>query len=166
MDISNGSTLDEPSSDDVSSVSLGRLGSFLGFRLRRVQNQLSRDFSAKTRDWGMRAGMFSALEIIASNPGVSQATLSEEVGLDKSAIVPLVDDLERRGWVTRTRSTTDRRRNHLDITDAGRDELDKLFAHLSETEEAGLAMLDDEERAIVSRALDKVYHAYVRSGSR
>jgi len=110
--------------------------------------------------------MFSALEIIASNPGVSQATLSEEVGLDKSAIVPLVDDLERRGWVTRTRSTTDRRRNHLDITDAGRDELDKLFAHLSETEEAGLAMLDDEERAIVSRALDKVYHAYVRSGGR
>ena len=158
--------MDEPSSDDMNSVSLGRLGSFLGFRLRRVQNQLSRDFSAKTRDWGMRAGMFSALEIIASNPGVSQATLSEEVGLDKSAIVPLVDDLERRGWVTRTRSTTDRRRNHLDITDAGRDELDKLFAYLSETEEAGLAMLDDEERAIVSRALDKVYHAYVRSGSR
>ncbi|MDH7974183.1 MarR family winged helix-turn-helix transcriptional regulator [Sphingomonas sp. AR_OL41] len=158
--------MDDTTSDDVTGISLGRLGSFLGFRLRRVQNQLSRDFSAKTRDWGMRAGMFSALEIIASNPGVSQAVLSEEVGLDKSAVVPLVDDLERRGWVTRTRSTTDRRRNHLDITDAGKIELDRLFEHLSVTEKAGLAMLDDEERAIVSRALDKVYHAYVRPGSR
>lgn len=158
--------MNERSPDDSDAISLGRLGSFLGFRLRRVQNQLSRDFSSKTRDWGLRAGMFSALEIIASNPGVSQATLSEEVGLDKSAIVPLVDDLEKRGWVTRTRSTTDRRRNHLDITDEGKAELDRLFQHLSVTEEAGLATLDDDERAIISRALDKVYHAYVRSSGR
>jgi len=146
-------------------VSLGRLGDFLGFRLRRVQNQLSRDFSLKTRSLNLRAGMFSALEIIASNPGISQIALSSEVGLDKSAVVPLVDDLEARGWIARIKSARDRRRNELSITDAGRKTLDGLFAELALTEEAGLAALTNEERATISRALDKIYHLYVRGSA-
>jgi len=151
-----------PIDNDQDQISLGRLSRFLGFRLRRVQNQLSRDFAAQTRDWSLRAGMFSSLEIIAANPGISQAELSGEVGLDKSAVVPLVDDLEARGWVERNKSPRDRRRNELSITDRGRAELDKLFHELEVTERAGLAMLTDEERAVINRALDKVYHAYVR----
>lgn len=150
------------STSEADKVVLGRLGQFLGFRLRRVQNQLSRDFGAKTKEWELRAGMFSALEIIAANDGLSQAMLSDEVGLDKSALVPLVDDLEKRGWVTRTRSTTDRRRNHLAITEAGRAELDHLVEQMSQSEAKALATLSDEERATISRALDKIYYAYVR----
>jgi DNA-binding MarR family transcriptional regulator len=148
---------------DAETTALGRLGSFLGFRLRRVQNHLSRDFHQMTKAWDLRAGMFSALEIIAANDGISQAMLSEEVGLDKSALVPLVDDLERRGWVTRTRSTTDRRRNHLSITATGAAELDALMEQMSHSEAKALATLTDEERETVNRALDKIYYAYVRS---
>jgi DNA-binding MarR family transcriptional regulator len=148
--------------DEPEEPSLGRLGSFLGFRLRRLQNQFSRDFHAQTKNWELRAGMFSALELIAANPGISQAIVSAEIGLDKSALVPIIDALEKRGWVERTRSTSDRRRNHLSTTAAGEKELDALFAELAVTEAAGLAALSDEERAMVNSALDKVYHAYVR----
>lgn len=148
---------------DADHVELGRLGHFLGFRFRRVQNQLSRDFAAKTAEWKLRAGMFSSLEIIAANPGISQALLSAEVGLDKSAVVPLVDDMERRGWVVRTRSQTDRRRNHLSITEQGREELDSLANQMSLTEANALAVLSAAERAMIGAALDKVYDAYVRT---
>jgi DNA-binding MarR family transcriptional regulator len=148
--------------DESGEPSLGRLGRYLGFRLRRLQNQFSRDFHAKTGKWELRAGMFSALELISANPGISQAMVSAEIGLDKSALVPIIDLLEKRGWVERTRSTSDRRRNHLSTTPLGEKELDALFAELAVTEAAGLAALSDEEREIVSNALDKVYHAYVR----
>ena len=148
--------------DESEEPSLGRLGSYLGFRLRRLQNQFSRDFHAKTKKWELRAGMFSALELISANPGISQAMVSAEVGLDKSALVPIIDALEERGWVERTRSTSDRRRNHLSTTAAGEKELDALFAELAVTEATGLAALSAEERAFVSNALDKIYHAYVR----
>ena len=148
--------------DEMEPVNLGRLGQALGFRFRRVQNRLARDFLGRIAAWKLRAGMFSSLEIIANNPGISQATLSGEVGLDKSAIVPLVDELERRGWVLRTRSKTDRRRNHLSITDAGQIELDQLAALMIESESAALAVLSEEERDVISRALDKVYDAYAQ----
>ena len=151
---------------DDNGITLGRLGNYLGFRLRRVQNQLSRDFQARATAWNLRAGMFSSLEVIASNPGMSQVELSAEVGLDKSAIVPLVDDLEARGWVERTRSPHDRRRNELKITKTGRAELDKLFAVLDETEHDALAVLARDERETINRALDKVYRAYVRGADK
>lgn len=157
--------MNDKTATDATALDLGRLGKFLGFRLRRVQNQLSRDFGVKTRDRELRAGMFSALEIIASNDGISQGQLSGEVGLDKSALVPLVDDLERRGWITRTRSTVDRRRNQLAITVVGRSELDALIAHMADTEATALATLTDEERGTISAALDKIYYAYVRSAA-
>lgn len=149
--------------DEVEHVALGRLGTALGFRFRRVQNKLARDFATNTAAWKLRSGMFSSLEIIAANPGISQAMLSTEVGLDKSAVVPLVDDLEKRGWVIRTRSQEDRRRNHLSITDAGKAELDSLARLMVETESTALAVLTDEERAVISGALDKVYDAYIRA---
>src|SRR4051794_12603534 len=85
-------------------MNLGRLGEFIGFRLRRVQNQLSRDFAAATTEHNLRSGLFSSLALISSNPGVSQNELSQEVGLDKSVTVTIVDDLEERGWATRKRS--------------------------------------------------------------
>lgn len=145
-------------------VALGRLGRFIGFRLRRVQNQLSRDFSERVAEKALRGGMFSALEIIASNPGISQGTVSAEIGLDKSAIVPLIDDLEGRGWIARTRSLQDRRRNHLTITTTGLKELQALIEQMAHTEARALGALSEEERELVSRALDKVYRAYVKAG--
>jgi len=159
-------TDDKILTDDNDLPSLGRLGNFLGFRLRRLQNQFSRDFHANTKEWDLRAGMFSALELIAANPGISQAMVSAEVGLDKSALVQVIDSLEKRAWVERQRSTSDRRRNHLFITATGRIELDGMFEQLAVTEAAGLATLTDDEREIVSRALDKVYYAYVRPARR
>ena len=127
-----------------------------------MQNRLSRDFALRTAHWDLRAGMFSALEVMRSNPGISQSELSLEVGLDKSAMVPLVDDLEKRGWVKRARSAADRRRYELSVTPEGCVALDKMFKELAATEDRALAALTDAEREIVNDALDKVYRAYVR----
>ncbi|MBO9714569.1 MarR family transcriptional regulator [Sphingomonas sp.] len=143
-------------------ILLGRLGEALGFRLRRVQNQLSRDFQDRSKRWDLRSGMFSALEIIRANPGISQTDLAREIGMDKSVIVSLIDDLERRDWTVRERSGTDRRRYQLLITPAGEEAVATLVDNMLHVEHIGLAALTPEEREVLIRALDKVYRAYVR----
>lgn len=143
-------------------MNLGRLGDFVGFRLRRVQNQLSRDFAAATADRNMRSGLFSSLALIAANPGVSQNELSKEVALDKSVTVTIVDELERRGWATRKRSKTDRRRHALFVTDAGSKALDELFGILEKTEDAVLHQLSRAELHILNELLDRMYSACAR----
>lgn len=146
-----------PASQDR--LDLGRLGEFIGFRLRRVQNQLSRDFAAATAHHGLRSGLFSALSLIASNPGISQSELSREVGLDKSVTVTIVDELERSGWAVRTRSESDRRRHELHVTAAGEAKLDELFKILERTEDAALHTLSPAELHLLHELLDRLYLA-------
>jgi DNA-binding MarR family transcriptional regulator len=150
---------------DGETMRLGRLGDFVGFRLRRVQNQLSRDFAAATADRNLRSGLFSSLALIAANPGVSQNELSKQTALDKSVTVTIVDELERQGWATRERSKTDRRRHALFITKAGEAYLDELFAILERTEDAVLHQMSSAELHVLNELLDRMYSACVRDDS-
>lgn len=145
-----------------SALKLGRLGDYVGFRMRRVQNQLSADFAAATAHYGIRAGLFSSLALIEANPGISQQELSGTVGLDKSITVQIVDELERRGWAKRERSTVDRRRHALMVQPAGEKTLDDLFAIMVQVEADVLAQLSPEERPIFDAALDRMYAVFHR----
>ena len=147
------------STSGAEDLKLGRLGDFVGFRLRRVQNQLSRDFAAATADRGLRSGLFSSLALISANPGVSQNEISRQIGLDKSVTVTIVDELERRGWAARERSQTDRRRHALFTTAKGEAELDELFAILERTEDAVLHQLSRAELHLLMELLDRMYLA-------
>lgn len=149
-------------SDDASGLKLGRLGGYVGFRMRRVQNQLSALFAAATTHYNIRSGLFSSLALIEANPGISQQELSSTVGLDKSITVQIVDELEKRGWAKRERSTVDRRRHSLTILPGGTKTLDELFAIMVDVEAQVLAQLSPEERPMFDAALDRMYGVFHR----
>lgn len=142
-------------------LSLGRMDDYLGFRLRRIQNRLSKDFAAAVAEHGLKQGLFSSLALISANPGTSQAFVSREVGLDKSATVAIVDELERRGWAERQASATDRRRHALFITPAGDAFLDQMFVILDRTEQKAVEQLSAAEFALLQELLDRIYVACV-----
>jgi len=144
-------------------LALGRLGDFIGFRLRRIQNQLSTAFSAQSVALGLRPGEFSALAVISANPGLSQGKLAREVGLDKSAAVAVIDDLERLGLAERRRSTEDRRRHALHTTKAGEAALKKLFTRLEAVERDVLNVLGPHDVQVLSGLLDRVYDSCFRN---
>ncbi|HVI99855.1 MAG TPA: MarR family winged helix-turn-helix transcriptional regulator [Sphingomonas sp.] len=143
-------------------MQLGRLGDFVGFRLRRIQNQLSREFAAVTAEHELRAGLFSALAIVSANPGLSQVALAREVGLDKSLTVAVVDDLEARGLAERRRSPTDRRRHALYVTAGGEALLDTLFDRLEAVERDVLNALGPRDLHVLNTLLDRIYKAAFR----
>ena len=143
----------------VGRVSIGILDQYVGFRMRRVQNRLSRDFAMATAAQGLRSGIFSSLAIIEANPGISQIELSELVSLDKSVTVSIVDDMESAGWAVRERSKEDRRRHALYITDEGKAHLAELMGIMNQTESAVLHALSPAEMALLGELLDRMYLA-------
>jgi DNA-binding MarR family transcriptional regulator len=143
-------------------VQLGLLGDYVGFRMRRVQNQLSADFATATAHLGIRSGLFSSLALIEANPGLSQQELSSTVGLDKSITVQIVDELEKRGWAQRERSKVDRRRHALTILPDGVTVLAEMVAIMARVEAEVLAQLGPAERPIFDAALDRMYDVFHR----
>ena len=81
-----GATPEEPSAD----VDLGILNDVIGFRIRRIQNHLSRSFGERVNRKEVKPGLFSAMALIAANPGLSQTTLSREIGFDKATVVAML----------------------------------------------------------------------------
>ncbi len=148
-----------PEESDVKAPrDLGVLHQILGFKLRRIQNHLSRNLSQRSDFGGHKSGEFSALAIIHANPGLSQVALADEVGLDKAMTGLVVDQLEYDGLVRRERALDDRRRNLLFATDLGVRTLDEWVRIALEVEEPVRKTLSTAEFAIVSELLDRIYH--------
>src|SRR5689334_1939484 len=100
-------------------VDLDCLPTLLGFNIRRAQIALWRDFNRNVAEGYVRPGIFSALLLAHANPGIAQIEIASQLGIDKASVVSLIDRMEDSGWVTRRRSTDDRRRQGIFLTAAG-----------------------------------------------
>jgi DNA-binding MarR family transcriptional regulator len=122
-------TKDELPVPAADGIDLGLLGDSVGPAIRLLRNFLSSRIVAAFEPFGLRSGTFSTMALIAANPGCSQSDIARHIGTDKSIVVAIVDDLERRGLAERQRSTEDRRRNALTLTPAGHElmaEMDRI----------------------------------------
>jgi DNA-binding MarR family transcriptional regulator len=89
---------------------------------------------------------------------VSVKELSERLGLSLPATSRTVDGLLRRGFLSRTEDTEDRRIKRLRLTDAGRDIVERLASARLQGLEAYAASLSDDQRAALMAALADLPH--------
>jgi DNA-binding MarR family transcriptional regulator len=62
---------------------------------------------------------FAALDAIAQQPGIDQASLAATIGFDRATIGGVIDRLEQKGLVRRVVSEQDRRARRLHLTAEG-----------------------------------------------
>src|SRR5689334_20967294 len=71
-----------------------------------------------------------ALGELGDVEGMSQQELGQRLGLEKSTVSRLAGGLERRGWITRERTPSNRRLYQLRLTESGRALAEQLGAEL------------------------------------
>ena len=87
--------------------------------LRPVLLRLARELRKETEQLGVTARQATLLWLVKRSPGLSLAELAAEEGISPPALSGYVDRLERAGLLVRERSTVDRRRVGLRLTDDG-----------------------------------------------
>ncbi|MEX6506483.1 MarR family winged helix-turn-helix transcriptional regulator [Jiella sp. M17.18] len=98
---------------------------------------------------------FAALETVAAQPGLDQATLAGLIAYDRATITGVVDRLVNRGLVTRETSARDRRAKLLAVTPAGEELLARIEPSVAAAQEIMLRGLTPEESADFMRLLRK-----------
>ena len=122
-------------------MSLERFYSRPGHLIRRL-NQISVAlFLEETDGLGLTTVQFAALNMIHEVPNIDQASLSDMIAFDKTTIVKVLDRLAEKGFITRTRSQSDRRLNHLNLTARGREVIQKIQGMLDRSDARILAPL-------------------------
>nr|WP_120491737.1 MarR family winged helix-turn-helix transcriptional regulator [Corynebacterium lactis] len=94
------------------------------------------------------------LEAIADGLGMAQTELSAVLGMDRSDMVRLIDNLEKSGLVTRTRDRNDRRRQLISLTDEGETARVSLRRSLRRAERAAIAGCSAEVRTLLASLAD------------
>ena len=153
----------EPAPDsralDLGLLDMGVLEGRLGIRIRLVNAALEQRWVAALADYGLRPGAFTCMALISANPGCSQVAIAREGGLEKTALVATVDDLEARGYAIRQRDAGDRRRNSLFLTEAGEALLREMAALPGASDQAIHAALDAGEVEILLGLLTRLHRA-------
>ena len=131
------------------------LDGLLGYRLRRAQGAVHRDYMAAVAELKLTQKQTATLWLIDANPGVSQVAVAAALGMDRATMMAVTNRLEARGLLTRKPSMTDRRRQELNLTRAGEKALHKVKARIIEHENRFKNLFEPAELAALLSALQK-----------
>lgn len=138
-------------------LDLGFLPGLVGYQLRMAQIALFRDFAQGPGEHSVTPGLFGVLVIIEANPDLKQSELARATHLDRSTVVTVIDNLERRGLVERRAAPNDRRSNAIRLTPDGSALLRKLKRQVLQHEKRLLQNFDAAEREMFLALLQKVF---------
>lgn len=107
---------------------------------------------------GLTPALFALLNVIGARQGANQQELGSTLGIDRSTMVALIDQLEGAGLARRRPSPTDRRAREITITAKGQRHLERARGLIARVEDEILAGLTAGERrellALLRRALE------------
>ena len=135
----------------------GGLEALLGFHVRMANVAIYRDFTAAMSKLDITQRQAATLSLVEANPGTSQVAIANKLNSDRATIMAMVDRLEARGLLTRTRSREDRRRQELYLTPLGQKTCKDARALISEHERRFTSMFTKDELEAFLEALKRVH---------
>jgi len=160
MSRKSNSNVDElPEPLEGPSLMFEELDGLLGYRLRRAQGAMHRDFMAAVASLDLTQKQAATLWLINGNPGVAQVEVATALGMDRATMMAIIDRLEERRLVIRQRSSSDRRRQELYLTPAGQNALRKAKARIAKHEERFKSLFTAAELESLLTALQRLQDA-------
>ncbi|WP_163265673.1 MarR family winged helix-turn-helix transcriptional regulator [Chelativorans alearense] len=124
--------------------------------LRRILRATELNARTLARATGLTTPQLIVLEIVAAAGRITPKDIAARAGVGQATATALVDKLEARGLVTRTRGEQDRRVVWVAPTEAGLEMLKAAPDPLQRTFSKQFEALPDWEQAMVVAALEKV----------
>jgi DNA-binding MarR family transcriptional regulator len=147
------STQDEPEPD---SAPLPALAGRLGYLLKHARERRGELTAEVLAPFGVTGRQVAVLIAVDDRVPLSQQEVARRLGVDRTTMVDLVDELEAKGLVQRRQDPADRRRNVVALTPAGTSALDGASRATRDAERRFLAELSGAQAAAFREALRAV----------
>jgi len=130
---------------------------FLPYRLSVLSNRVSNAISSEYhRRFGLAITEWRVMAVLGRYPGLSAREVTERTAMDKVAVSRAVARLLERELLKRDIHGDDRRRSVLTLSEAGYSVYDEVAPMTLTCERHLLQPLSEEERATLSRLIDKL----------
>jgi DNA-binding MarR family transcriptional regulator len=131
------------------------LSSLPGYALRRAANATAAELAGRLAPLGLRQSDVSLMMLVEANPGATASALGRELDIQRANMVPLLNRMERAGWIER--APIDRKSQGLALTAAGRAKLGEGRRVIEQFERDLIARVPPEHRAHLLPALNALW---------
>jgi DNA-binding MarR family transcriptional regulator len=114
-----------------------RVSRSIGYAIRRAQMRVYDEFFTQLANLDTTPTRYTLMLLIGENPGIRAVDLARILGVARSRMVKLIDDLESRSLISRQTHHSDRRNQILVLTTQGELKLTQL-KQVAERHEAQL----------------------------
>jgi DNA-binding MarR family transcriptional regulator len=121
--------------------------------LKHAQLQLAELIRPALAPYGIDGRELAVLNALADQDLPSQQEAARRLGIDRTTMVALVDALEAKGLVERRPHPEDRRKNLVELTDAGHHTRRHATRATEDAERRFLAALDQDDAKRLKEAL-------------
>jgi DNA-binding MarR family transcriptional regulator len=128
----------------------------IGYLLRDSARRILSDLTAHLEPHGITLPQYFVLRELWREEGLTQREIANRVGVLEPTMVTTLDALERLALIVRERSTTDRRKTHIQLTAQGRTLRDTLQGYAASVLDRALAGIGDDEIAALRRTLHRI----------
>jgi DNA-binding MarR family transcriptional regulator len=126
----------------------------LCLHLQRAARRLARRYDQALRPFGLTSGQFSLLHALNRPDPPSMGPVAALLAMDRTTLTAALKPLQRRGWVSVTPGTVDRRSRRMALTPAGHAVLLEALPVWHRVSAELEALLPGGDGAALRRALD------------
>lgn len=127
-----------------------------GYVLRRAANATGAELSTRLAPLGLRQSIVSVLLLISENPGITASAVGRHLDIQRANMAPLLKRLEDAGLIERL--PLDGKSLGLDLTDAGREKMERARAIVAGFEDELLQRVPSEHREHLLPALTALWY--------
>jgi len=124
--------------------------------LRRVFQVVNEYSKRAEKETGLTGPQLWAIKVISDSEPIKVSDLARKMYLHPATVVGILDRLETRGLVARTRSTEDRRVVYVDLTELGKDLVNQAPEVVQGVLVRGLEQLPKDELLTIADSLEQL----------
>lgn len=136
---------------------MGPLDAYLPYLLNRAGARIAQSFGEEVRPLGATLQIWRVLAALREHDGRRMGDLADTTSIEMSTLTRLVDNMEKKGLVSRRRDASDARVVVLHVAPAGRRLTQRILPIAERYERVALAGFDAREAEQLRQALRRLY---------
>lgn len=124
--------------------------------LRQIIRAIDLHSKKLERDSGLTGPQLLVMQLISTHGEITSGVIAREVSLSQATVTSILDRLERKGMLKRERSTTDKRKVIVSLTEEGVIALEKAPTLMQESFIRSFNQLEDWEQSLILSSLQRV----------
>ena len=113
------------------------------------------DIELKDR-FGLTAAKWKIIVVLSMKEGITQKHIADMAFVEAPTLVPVIDKMEKEGYLTRQSDPKDRRNNLIFMTKKSKDIVDPIIDSILEIRNMGLNKISKKDMEIAKKVLETI----------